>query len=774
MRLLTFLLASFPLWVTAQFADDQNTVLWREFLSFTSLQEVIHNDQTVYGASQQGVFIFDDVYKTTERLTKVSGLNDFDIVDIGFHRGLGLLSVGYLSGNVDIVFPDGSVTNYSDIKRAPGIFGGKAIHHTLEWGDSLLLACDFGVVVLDLKNGFFRDTWYIGADGGQLKVTQLEIDRAAGMIYAATEEGLLQAKLDDPLRFFSSWKPVPGSHRTETRFVALHNGRLIYEHAAPDGQNDSVYVLQQGQRSLLPTQFGGRISELERGQEGLEVVYQYNAVLYQDDLSVIANVAVNNDELKYFSPQSVSFNYTDSRYWIADKKLSLIRNFDLYYNQFITFNGPPSNDQFRLATTGRDLLIAPGGMTDIWSQSFLANGFYQYDGEGDWTALASATDLDNARDIVHITIDPEDPQHVFASSWGSGLLELRSGMLVNRWDSSNTNGIIQPVKGLADPFLIGATTFDANGDLWMTNSLVDRSLVVHRANGDWENFGLGSLGGTTNHTRDLMATSEGQIWINSRNSGIVVCRESANGLQVRGLNTVPGTGNLPSSQVTGFAEDQDGEVWITTDAGLGVVYTAYNIFENGLTYDAQPILIETSEGIVERLFNGQPLTAVEVDGANKKWIGTSNNGLFYLSEDGTQAIHHFTAENSPLLSNNILDITIEDKTGIVYIATDRGLISFKGSATRGGDVYNDVYAYPNPVRPEYKGPIFITGLLTNSQVKVTDLSGNLIYETVAEGGQASWDGNNFSGRRAASGVYLIYLTNDDGSQQLATKVLLIN
>ena len=123
-------------------------------------------------------------------------------------------------------------------------------------------------------------------------------------------------------------------------------------------------------------------------------------------------------------------------------------------------------------------------MTDIWSQSFLANGLYQYDGEGDWTVLASAIDLDNARDIVHITIDPQDPEHVFASSWGSGLLELRSGVLVNRWDSSNTNGIIQPVKGLPDAFLIGATTFDANGDLWMTNSLVDRSLVVRRANGD--------------------------------------------------------------------------------------------------------------------------------------------------------------------------------------------------------------------------------------------------------------------------------------------------
>ena len=379
-------------------------------------------------------------------------------------------------------------------------------------------------------------------------------------------------------------------------------------------------------------------------------------------------------------------------------KAEHIRNFDLFFNEFITFNGPPSNDQFRLATTGRDLLIAPGGMTDIWSQSF-------------WpTDCTSMTEKATGRFLLRQSIwtMPGHCAHHHRSTRPRARLCFKLGIGPARiafWCACqplgffNTNGIIQPVKGLPDAFLIGATTFDANGDLWMTNSLVDRSLVVRRANGDWENFGLGSLGGTTNHTRDLMATSEGQFWINSRNSGIVVCRESANGLQVRGLNTVPGTGNLPSSQVTGFAEDQDGEVWVTTDAGLGVVYTAYNIFYNGLNYDAQPILIETSEGIVERLFNGQPLTAVEVDGANKKWIGTSNNGLFYLSEDGTQAIHHFTAENSPLLSNNILDITIEDKTGIVYIATDRGLISFKGSATRGGDVYSDVYAYPNPVRP---------------------------------------------------------------------------
>jgi hypothetical protein len=772
---LLILLISFSSFLGAQEVDEQNTVLWTEFLSFTSLQEVIHDGPLVYGASDQGVFIFDDVTKAVRRFTKVNGLNDFDIVDIGLHRDLNLISVGYLSGNVDIISPDGTVTNYSDIKRAPGIFGGRAINHTLEWGDSLLLACDFGIVVLDLKNGFFRDTWYIGPDGGQLQINQLEIDFENEIIYAATKNGVLQASLNDPLRFFSSWNPVPGAHKDEASYVALNGGAVVYDHTSNDEVDDSVYVIQNGVRSVMPNQFGGRISELERGLEGLEVVFQYNVALFDEQFNVIANVAVNSEELANFAPRSVSFNYSDTRYWIADLNLSLIRNFDLFYNQFITFNGPPSNTLFRMATTGRELIIAPGGMTDIWSQSFIADGCFQYDGEGSWDNFDYDEDLNEARDIVHVTVDPSDPDHLYLSSWGWGLLEIQNGERVRTWNSSNTNGVIQTVSSISDStFLIGGTAYAENGDLWMTNSLVDRSLVVLRADGDWESFGLGSLGGTVNHTRDIITTSEGQIWINARNTGIIVCEEISNGVQVRGLNTVPGTGNLPSTQVTGFAEDLDGEIWVTTEAGLGVVYTPYNIFENGLTYDAQPILIETSEGIVERLFNGQPLTCVEVDGANKKWIGTSNNGIFYLSEDGTEQIHHFTAENSPLLSNNILDIAIEDRTGIVYIATDRGLISFKGSATAGGETYSNVYAYPNPVRPNYKGPIFITGLLTNSQVKITDVSGNLIYETIAEGGQASWDGNNFSGERASSGVYLIYLTNDDGSQTVATKVLIVN
>jgi len=147
--------------------------------------------------------------------------------------------------------------------------------------------------------------------------------------------------------------------------------------------------------------------------------------------------------------------------------------------------------------------------------------------------------------------------------------------------------------------------------------------------------------------------------------------------------------------------------------------------------------------------------------------------VFYTSADGTETIHHFTANNSPLLSDAILDIAIDNITGEVYFATAEGIVSFKGSATKGFDEYTDVYAYPNPVRPGYQGPIYIKGLVTNAQVKITDVAGNIVYQMVAEGGQARWDGQNLNGEQVVSGVYMAYITDDLAEQTTVTKILVI-
>ena len=163
-----------------------------------------------------------------------------------------------------------------------------------------------------------------------------------------------------------------------------------------------------------------------------------------------------------------------------------------------------------------------------------------------------------------------------------------------------------------------------------------------------------------------------------------------------------------------------------------------------------------------------------MDGGNRKWIGTASGGAYLLSEDGQETIHHFTAENSALLSNTIFDIEIFGSTGEVFFATDRGLVSFIGDATDNEEYTGPTYAFPNPVRPDYDGLIGIRGLVENAEVKITDITGNVIYETISEGGTATWDGKSLNGKRAQTGVYIVFSVNDEGTEKKVAKILFIN
>jgi len=237
------------------------------------------------------------------------------------------------------------------------------------------------------------------------------------------------------------------------------------------------------------------------------------------------------------------------------------------------------------------------------------------------------------------------------------------------------------------------------------------------------------------------------------------------------LSNVAGNGDLPGNKVFSLAQDLDGELWIGTDEGIGIIYSPENVF-NGGNYDAVRPLVEV-DGYVQYLLETETVTAITVDGDNKKWIGTERAGVFLLSSDGTEEIHHFSAENSQLYSNSIIDIEINGKTGEVFFGTDLGIISYKSTATDGGPVNSDVIAYPNPEREGYEGTIAIKGLVHNASVRITDVSGTLIYATTAEGGQAIWNGRSLNGDRAHTGVYLVFATNDDGKESIVTKILVI-
>ena len=220
-----------------------------------------------------------------------------------------------------------------------------------------------------------------------------------------------------------------------------------------------------------------------------------------------------------------------------------------------------------------------------------------------------------------------------------------------------------------------------------------------------------------------------------------------------------------------IAEDLDGDIWVGTDQGIVVYYYPENVFEDS-DFHAQRIILTIGD-VTQYLLNTEMITAIAIDGANRKWLGTKSSGVYLVSENGTEEIHHFTEGNSPLLSNQINDIGINHETGEIFFATDKGLISYRGSATMGSDEFRDVYVYPNPVRENYDGDITIRGLVSDVNVKITDISGNIVYETTAEGGQATWNGKNFSGSRVSTGIYLVFCSNDDGSKTYITKLLFI-
>jgi hypothetical protein len=259
----------------------------------------------------------------------------------------------------------------------------------------------------------------------------------------------------------------------------------------------------------------------------------------------------------------------------------------------------------------------------------------------------------------------------------------------------------------------------------------------------------------------------------SNGAGLYVMKEasltSSAGVKLKNYTNVKGHGNLPDLFVKSLAKDKDGAMWIGTNQGVAVVYNPGSVFEGG-DYDAQKVIIE-QDGYAQYLLETENVNAIAIDAANRKWFGTANGGVFLMSADGTKQLLNFNMENSPMPSNNVNDIAINDESGEVFIGTDKGLISYQGDATTGGDYCSGYVVFPNPIRHDYNGPIAIRGLVNNADVKIADVAGNVVYHTKANGGLATWNGRTYKGERAQTGVYIVYVSNEDGSQTCTTKML---
>ncbi|MGE0568963.1 MAG: two-component regulator propeller domain-containing protein, partial [Bacteroidia bacterium] len=341
------------------------------------------------------------------------------------------------------------------------------------------------------------------------------------------------------------------------------------------------------------------------------------------------------------------------------------------------------------------------------------------------------------------------------------------------YNGNNTNGQIMPV--IPNWWRTSGMSMDETGNLWIGVSDVTRYLSVKKTDGNFQNF---LFDGIARFVRKVYCDKNNQVWIlHERDQGLTVAKFTPSGSNLtlstyKVLNKNVGSGNLGSNSVYAFCEDLDGKIWIGTANGIRVFNNPDNVLSGG-SVDGEPIKI-VQDGNVELLLDAEVVTSIEVDAANNKWVGTQAGGIYCFSPDGQKQIYHFTADNSNLYSDEIVDIKYNGKTGDVFIGSSLGIQSYKNLIIDGSENYSEVKAYPNPVKPNYTGNVFISGLIDNSIVKIVDESGNFVWEVKSEGGRVVWPLKNFSNTRVPSGVYLIYAAVPTGEFKAVSKILVIN
>jgi ligand-binding sensor domain-containing protein len=746
---------------------------WRDHLPYSHCIAVKEAGSRIYCATPYSIFYYDKEDNSIQRINKINGLSDIGISTINYSAAYNTLVIAYTNANIDII-KNNTILNISDIKRA-SILGNKTINDIYFIGQYAYLSCGFGIVVLDVDKEEIHDTYYIGANGGQVNVLGLTKDDH-DTLFAATEHGVYLAYANSPnLANYLSWKKDTRLN-TQAKYdnILNFNGQVVVSKFRTSPSSDSLYRYSNGQWNNWVLDVSNPVQHMESSYGKLVISFDYFVKYFDQNFNIINGIYDYSGTGPH--PSDAVFD-KNGLLWIADNNAGLI-SFDANGTFFpVDISGPLSSLVFGMTASGNDIYVVPGGRDLSYVPLYNSPAIYHYNNTS-WTNSTSGTDpgLRQLVDLSTVAVDPGDVRRIYVGSWGRGLAEFYDGKMVNRygyWNSTLRNHSASDTGDIR----VGGTAFDSDGNLWVVNSH-NNNCISRKSGQTWTGYNVPII--NQSDLGQLFIDQNNQKWVIMRitttvsNSLLVFKEDVANAANSKYimLNSQKGSGNIPGQTVFAVAVDKTGQVWVGTEKGIGVFFNPENIF-NGQDFDAQQILVQQG-AYVQYLMENEKVTALAVDGANRKWIGTEGGGLYLFSADGTKQIYHFTTENSPLLSDNILALVINPETGEVFIGTDQGLVSYKGTATEGGDSFSNVYAYPNPVKEDYTGLIGIKGLVANAQVRITDIEGNLIFSTQAEGGMAVWDGKNFSGRKANSGVYLVYAGNDKGTQKIVTKILILH
>ncbi len=748
---------------TATGQSDLAIGQWKSHLPFSSGLYVTQSDDKIFYATRFAVLEVDKQERSVRRLTKVEGLSDVGVSLVKYNRESKILLVVYDDSEIDLVSEEGVLT-LPAVAEAP-FLGGKTIFDVYMANDSIAyLAANYGITTLNLRRGIFPNTI-------KTPVEVRSVRLFGGKIYAATEDGLYTA---DPnggynINDFSNWEWLNGTKGLPQAFesdaMTLFNSQLYLD------ANDSLYRFDGNDAAYVFHSDTYDLRFLTAEGEHLLAGFYCGSGCQGKVFSIDENHLATQKGTQCVIFPRYAIEDEEGTIWYADEAREFrVQDKGAPCTTF-SINSPYSINTYQIDVANGKVWVAAGGVDITYSALGRTDGFFSLI-EGEWKVynLINTPELAGISDFLDIKTHPSNGK-VYAAAFWDALVSYdpaTGAFLVY----NETNSTLQGAQLDETRTRVTGLAFDSQKNLWMCNHNAPKPLAVLTDAGDWYSFELPCV--TDDQIQRVVVDALGYKWIISsgNSTGVIVFDEGddlANTTDDRCVVLNASNSVLPTNEVTSIEVDRDGSVWVGTKLGAAVFQC--DPLRSGCG-GSRPFV--TVDGFGANLLEDIEVRTIAVDGANRKWFGTGA-GIFIMSPEGNEQIAHFTAENSPLFDNTITDIDFDDATGEAYIGTLRGLISYRAAATGAQGFHSSALVFPNPVRENYHGPIAIKGLAEDSTVKITDISGKLVYETEALGGQAIWDGNDYNGRRANTGVYLVYATNRNSNdpQVAVAKILMV-
>ena len=742
----------------------QENLSWQGYFSYTDIKDLSASTTQVFAASENALFsknLTTNVVKTTNT---IDGLSGQTISALYYSAASNKTLVGYENGLIIAINEtDGTLLNIVDIinKQLPPNI--KKINHFMEIGGTAYVSCDFGIVQFNLATMQFGDTYFIGDNGAEIIVNQTAVYN--GFIYAATNSGIRRATVTNKnLIDYRQWETIATGNWSSVLvfgadLYAINGAGSVHKFDSVSNTFVGFIVLPQSAVDA-------------RSTDNYLIISTGNSVyMYNNQMALVRQI--NNNQITNSNPLFSCATIIGDSVFIGTKENGLIvaalSSAGIFEN--ITPLGPTRNNIFSLQATATSLWAVYGDYTADYNPYPLDSyGISKFNANG-WMNIPYK-DVLGAQSLTRILVNPSNENEVYASSFFSGLLKLENDIPKILYNQTNSG--LESLTFVGPTYIdirINGTAFDKSGNLWVTNSRIKNGLKVLKTSGQWQSYAMDGIleSPNDNNFGTIAIDKNGTKWLSTNSDGVVGFNESTN--TFKKITAGSDMGNLPSANVRTVAIDTRNQLWIGTTKGLRVLPNVGN-FQTEDQMKANPIII-LEDNLAQELLFEQFITDIAVDGANNKWIGTADSGLFLVSPNGQETKYHFTINNSPLPSNVINDVAINNLTGEVFIATSKGLVSFKGTATTANDDLSKVYVYPNPVRPEYTGTVKVAGLLNKANIKITDIEGNLVYETTSEGGTIEWDTTAFGKYKVASGVYMIFISAQDGVETKVKKVMII-